>query len=306
MGPNCDRTLPLTVTPAMQPASQPGKGILLYMAAFFFMSTMELMAKLLTQDLHVAQAVWARYAGQTVIVVVWLFPQLGQVVRTRYPGLQFARSVLLLIGTAVFFTALTYLGLAEASAVMNINPVLITVGGAIFLGETFGVKRAFGVGAALIGALIVIRPGTDVFSPATLLPLISASCYAGFILLTRKVGHDEDPRTSLLYAALLGAIITSVVVPFYWQTPDLRQVGLMCAIGILGALGQFLMIQSVRYAEASAIAPFSYIALLVAAFWGYVAFGDVPDLATWIGGGIIVASGIYIWHRERSGVVPIR
>ena len=83
---------------------------------------MELMAKLLTQDLHVAQAVWARYAGQTVIVVVWLFPQLGQVVRTRYPGLQFARSVLLLIGTAVFFTALTYLGLAEASAVMNINP----------------------------------------------------------------------------------------------------------------------------------------------------------------------------------------
>ncbi|MEC7763583.1 MAG: DMT family transporter [Pseudomonadota bacterium] len=288
------------------PTNQTGKGILLYTSAFFFLSTMEVLAKLLMQDLHVTQAVWARYAGQTVIVVVWLSPSLKQVARTRYPGLQFTRSLLLLTGTAVFFTALQFLGLAEASAVMNVNPVLITLGAALFLGERFGIKRGLGVGMALIGALIVIRPGTDVFSPALLLPLISASCYAGFILLTRKVGHDEDPRTSLFYAALLGTLITTAVVPFFWQAPEPRHIAIMVAIGIVGAAGQFLMIQSVRYAEASAIAPFSYVALLIAAFWGYVVFGDVPDAATWIGGAIIVASGLYIWRRERQAIAPIR
>jgi drug/metabolite transporter (DMT)-like permease len=290
----------VTTIPTDRPASQTGKGILLYASAFFVLPTMELMAKVLTQDLHVTQALWARYAGQTVIVLVWLLPSLADVARSRYPGLQLARSILLLVATAVFFTALTYLGLAEASAVINLNPVLITLGAALFLGERFGMRRAIGVGAAMIGALIIIRPGTEVFSPATLLPLISASCYAGFMILTRKVGHDEDPRTSLLYAALLGAIITTAVVPFFWRTPELGHIGLMVGIGICGAAGQFLMILAVRYAEASAVAPYSYVGLLVSAFWGYMVFGDVPDAATWIGAGIIVASGIYIWHRERA------
>ncbi|MGR3365427.1 MAG: DMT family transporter [Maritimibacter harenae] len=285
-----------TVTPPIQ---APGKGILLYMTGIFCMATMDLLAKTLAQEVHVSQAIWARYAGQTVIVALWFLPNLRTVAKTRYPGMQFARSMSLLLGTSMFFTSLTFLGLAEATAIMDINPVFITLGAALFLGERFGPRRAFGVIAALIGALIIIRPGSEVFSPFAFLPMIAACGYATFILLTRKVGHDEDPRTSLLYAALLGAVVTSVIVPFFWVPPSPKAMLLMVAIGGFGALGQLFLIQAVRFAEASAIAPFSYVGLLIAAFWGAVVFGEFPDLATWIGGAIIVASGIYIWHRER-------
>ncbi|MEC7763584.1 MAG: DMT family transporter [Pseudomonadota bacterium] len=287
------------MTQSALPLNQPTRGILLYMSGIFCMATMDLLAKMLSQEVHVAQTIWARYAGQTVIVAIWLLPSLRTVVRTRYPGLQFVRSMSLLLGTSMFFLSLTFLGLAEATAIMDINPIFITLGAALFLGERFGPRRAFGVIAALVGALIIIRPGTDVFSPAAFLPLIAATGYATFILVTRKVGHDEDARTSLLYAALLGAIVTSVIVPFFWTTPGPREIVLMVAIGALGALGQLFLIQAVRFAEASAIAPFSYIGLLIAAFWGAVIFQEIPDLATWIGGAIIVASGLYIWHRER-------
>jgi drug/metabolite transporter (DMT)-like permease len=281
------------------PLDQPGKGILLYMTGIFCMATMDLVAKVLSQEVHVSQAIWARYAGQTVIVLIWVLPSLGRVVRTNYPGLQFLRSMSLLLGTSLFFLSLTFLGLAEATAIMDINPVFITLGAALFLGERFGARRAFGVLAALAGALIIIRPGTEVFSPAAFLPLIAASGYATFILLTRRVGRDEDPRTSLLYAALLGAVVMSVVVPFFWVPPSPTAMLMMVVIGALGALGQLFLIQAVRYAEASAIAPFSYVGLLIAAIWGALVFGEFPDLATWIGGAIIVASGLYIWHRER-------
>ncbi|WP_298494099.1 DMT family transporter [uncultured Maritimibacter sp.] len=282
-----------------RPTQNAAKGILLYMAGIFFMATMDVLAKLVVQDVHVAMAVWARYAGQTLVVTLFFLPKLGTIARTRYPVIQFVRSVLLLLGTSMFFLSLTYLGLAEATAIMDINPVLITLGGAIFLGEALGPRRAFGVAAALIGALIIIRPGSDVFQPASFLPLVAACGYGGFVLLTRKVGHDEDPRTSLFYAAMLGALVTSIVVPFFWQRPEPMTLVFMLMIGVLGSFGQFFLIKAVQFAEAGAVAPFSYLGLLIAAFWGMVIFGEFPDTATWIGAAIIVAAGLYVWHRER-------
>ncbi|MBV7378361.1 DMT family transporter [Maritimibacter dapengensis] len=281
------------------PGQNPAKGILFYMTGIFFMATMDVIAKLVAQDVHVAMAVWARYAGQTALVTLIFLPNLRTIARTRYPFLQFLRSAFLLMGTSLFFLSLTKLDLAEATAIMDINPILITLGGALLLGETFGPRRAFGVGAALIGALIIIRPGTDVFSPAAFLPLIAATGYASFVLITRKVGHDEDPRTSLFYAALLGALATTLVVPFFWETPAPFTIFLMLLIGVAGSLGQFFLIRAVQFAEAGAIAPFSYLGLLIAAFWGMVIFGEYPDLATWIGATIIVIAGVYVWHRER-------
>jgi drug/metabolite transporter (DMT)-like permease len=155
-----------------------------------------------------------------------------------------------------------------------------------------------GIVAALIGALIVIRPGSEVFSPAAVLPLIGAFFYAGFALATRKVGRSEDPMTSLLYAALLGTAVLSVAVVPVWVRPDGFAVFLMLAIGALGALGQILVIRALMLAEASAVAPFSYIGLIFAALWGALFFGEYPDLATYVGAGIIAVAGIYVWHRE--------
>lgn len=282
----------------MKNLSPTTSGILLYMAAILTMSVMDLMAKRLSADLPVLQVVWARYTGQTVIVTLMLLPRLGSVLRTRYPGLQFLRSLVLLLATSSFFFGISRLGLAEATAIMDVNPVLITLGAAFFLGERFGPRRTLAIIAALIGALIVIRPGSAVFSPWALMPLAAAFFYAAFAIVTRFVGRDESIWTSLFYTALLGSVVLSIAVVPVWVTPSGTALLLMLVIGAVAAIGQFLLIKALMLAEASAVAPFSYVGLIFATLWGALFFGELPDLATWIGGAIIVTAGLYVWHRE--------
>lgn len=274
------------------------RGIVLMIGAIFLFSVMDAMAKLLSQRVDVVMVLWARYTGQTVVVFLLVLPRLGSVLPTRYPVLQLIRSIVLLGATSCFFFGVSFIGLAEATAIMDVNPVLVTAGAALFLGERFGPRRALGVGLALIGALIVIRPGAAVFSPYAILPLGAAICYSTYALLTRLVGRDEDVWTSLLYTALVGTVVLSGMVPFYWVTPDPMATLLMLAIGLVGAAGQLLLIRALMTAEASLVAPFSYTGLVFAGVWGMVLFGDFPDAMTWLGAAIIAGAGIYVWHRE--------
>ncbi len=274
------------------------QGILLMLATMFLFSVMDVMAKEAAHRTDTVMAIWARYAGQTAAVLVLITPRMKTVLRTAYPGLQLLRSIFLLIATCCFFFGFVLIGLANAAAVMSVNPVLITLGAALFLGERFGLRRAIGVGLALIGALIIIRPGSEVFSPAALLPLCAAIAYSGYALTTRFVGRDEDAWTSLLYTAAFGAVVLSAVVPFFWVTPDPVAALLLLTLGSVGALGHFCLIRAFMVAEASLIAPFSYVGLLFATLWGMLVFAEVPDALTILGALVIVGAGIYVWHRE--------
>ena len=199
-----------------------------------------------------------------------------------------------------FFWGISNIGLAEATAIMDISPVLITLGAVLFLGERIGIRRVFGIIGALIGALIVIRPGSDVFSVYALFPLGAAICYSGYNIITRFVGAREDPWTSLFYTALFGALVFSAVVPFYWQPLSIVSLTLMIVLSCLATLAQWLLIKALSLGEASLLAPVGYIALIFATLWGYLLFGDLPDQWTVIGAMVIVASGVYVWYRERS------
>ena len=278
-----------------------GLGILLMICTMFFFSVMDAMAKEVAHRTDTVMAIWARYIGQTVVVGILVAPRMKTVLKTRYPGLQLLRSVFLLIATSFFFFGFVNIGLANAAAIMSLNPVLITLGAALILGERFGPRRAFGVGAAMIGAMIIIRPGSDVFSTAALLPLCAAVAYSGYALTTRFVGRDEDHWTSLLYTAAFGALVLSAIVPFFWVRPDATAITLMLLLGSVGAIGHFCLIRALMVAEASAIAPFSYVGLLFAIFWGIVIFGEFPDALTYLGALVIVVSGVYVWHRETAG-----
>ncbi|MGR3322957.1 MAG: DMT family transporter, partial [Pseudooceanicola sp.] len=187
------------------PAAGNSRAILHMVGAMFFFTSMDATAKAISQEAGPVMALWARYAGQATLVLV--LPRLSTVVRTDFPGLQLLRSAFLMMATTCFFFGISRIGLAEATAVMDLNPVLITLGAALFLGENVGPRRIFAIGASLVGALIIIRPGSDVFSAWSLLPLGAAFCYAGYSLVTRYVGRSEDAWTSLLYAALFGAVI---------------------------------------------------------------------------------------------------
>ena len=274
------------------------KGILLMIAAIFAFTVLDLCAKLLIERVGVMQTLWARYAGQSILVFLIILPKLKFTLRTSYPKLQILRSVFMLGATAFFFTGLSKLGLAEITAIMDISPVLITLGAALFLGERFGPRRAFGVLAALIGAMIIIRPGSGVLSLYALLPVAAALCYSGFALATRYVGRGENVWTSLFYAAILGGAVFSILVPFYWQTPDTKAIFLMLTVGIISTLPHFLLVHALRLAEASVVAPFGYLGLLFATTWGMLVFGKYPDALTYLGALVIVGAGIYVWSRE--------
>lgn len=273
------------------------RGILVLLLAIFLFTLMDATAKYLGQYYPVPQVVWARYMGNFVVVAIYFRTSFVPSLRSRQPGLQFLRALTQLASASLFFTSLQYIGIAEATAIMDINPVLITLGAGLFLGEYIGWRRILGIIAALIGAMIIIRPGMGVFHPAAILPLIGAFTYAAGALLTRVVRTD-GLATSVVWSVLVGTIATSLLVPFFWQPIQMEHLWAFLIIGLLGAVSQALIVYAFSLAEAGAIAPFGYTSLIWAALWGWLFWGVFPDQWTIIGAVIIVVAGLYIWSRE--------
>lgn len=282
----------------MPALSQKTVAILLMIAAIFMFSSMDALAKLLAGRIGTMPTLWARYLGQTLVVFILVLPRLRSVLRTRYPRLQLARSVYLMCATIFFFFGISNIGLAQAAAIMSTNPLFITLGAAVFLGERFGIRRAAAILAACIGAFLVIRPGADVFTPYSLLPLGAAICYSAYALTTRFVGRDEDAWTSLFYTALFGAVVLSAAVPFFWQPLGPADLAIMLGIALCGTAGQLALIRALMAGEAGMLAPFAYFGLIFASFYGATIFGDWPDALTILGALVIAGAGIYVWYRE--------
>lgn len=290
--------MPQIIAPAGDPTRKTQmQGIALLLLAIIMFSLMDATAKHLGERYHPAQIVWARFVVNLTIVALIVAPRLRSTLASRQPRLQFARGLSHIASSALFFTSLQFIGLAEATAIMDINPVLITLGAAIFLGESIGLRRILGIAAALCGALIIIRPGAGVFQPAAVLPLIGAFTYAAGAILTRLTRSDST-ATSILWSAMVGSVLSSLVVPFFWQPIASGDLWVFALLGLLGTVSQALLIRAFALAEASAIAPFGYTGLVWAGLWGFLFWGTIPDLWTVAGALIIVIAGIYVWMRE--------
>ena len=278
--------------------------ILLMVGAVFCFASMDATAKYLMKEIGPAQTIWARYTVQALLVTFLILPKISIYGKTKYPKLQFVRSVALMMATTLFFFAFSRLGLAEASAIFNISPVLITLGAFLFLREQIGPRRVIGILVSLLGALIIIRPGSGVFTIYAILPLGAAIFYSTYSLATRFVGTDESPWTSLFYSAIFGAICYSIYIVFHWNPMSNNALLLTIIIGLFGTAGHICLIRALTLGEASLVAPFIYINLLFTTTWGFVLFGNLPDFWTIVGALIIVAAGIYVWARDRA-VRPI-
>jgi drug/metabolite transporter (DMT)-like permease len=261
---------------------------------------MDSVAKHLVQSYPPIQVIWARYLSQTVVSFVLLSPVLYHVLKTKNFKLQLVRSALLFTATICFFTSLKTLKLAEVNAIFMVSPIFVTILSVLVLKETVGYRRWLGVAFGLIGALLIIGPGTGVFSYVVILPIISALGYAGFVISTRYLSQDESPLTSFVYTALLGSIAASVLVVPSWTPIDSSDLFVFSVFGLLGAAGHFLLIHAYRASEASFLAPFNYIGIIYGSVWGFYFFDEVPSLITVLGGLIIVSSGVYIWLREQK------
>ena len=260
--------------------------------------SMDSIAKELVKTHSVVQVVWGRYFFQVAVLAVILFPRLRRLMVTPNLGLQLVRSLLLLVTTGLYFTGLKYVPIAEASAIMYSAPLLVTALAPFILKEKVGLRRWMSVLIGFVGALIIIRPGHSAIGVGAFWMLGAAASYACYQLCTRALSHQDSALTTLFYSALLGAIIMSAIVPFHFQTPDMWGWFVMFLAGLFGTVGHYCMIQAFTNAEASAVAPYTYSNLIWATVIGFFFFGNLPDMWTYVGAAIIIASGLYIMHRE--------
>ena len=274
------------------------------LCAIFLFSVMDAIAKTLMARYDPIQVVWARYAGMMAVAALVLAPRLGPLLRTRRMGLQLLRSGFLFAATFCFFTAISLMDIAAATAVMQVHPMILMLAAALVLRERLGARRLLGVSAALIGAVIVIRPGSEVFTLSAALPLLAGAFYAAYALTTRFLGRDEPILTSFLYTAIIGTLVASLLTLPVWQAPAITDWAIFLGLGSVGALGQFLLIRALTVAEAGVVAPFGYAGVIFASLWGYFAFGEVPDRATLLGALVIIGAGVYVWHRETRAPAP--
>lgn len=265
-----------------------------------FFGLSDALAKLLVVDLPVFEVVWARYTFHFIFLFVLLRPQsIRGLVRTAHPGIQIARSAVHFLAAFCAFLALRYLPLAEATAIAFIWPLLACVLSVPILSERVGMRRWTAIAVGLAGALIIIRPGLGVVHWAAFLALGMAIFYATYHVLTRKVGMTDSFITSLFYMGTIGVLITSLTLPFIWVAPNQTQWMLLAILGLSGATSHFCVIQALQNASASTLAPFGYIHLVSATVLGYLIFGALPDVPTVVGAAIIVASGMFLFYREK-------
>lgn len=266
-----------------------------------FFAFADILAKELAGRLPAMEVVWLRYItfGALVIPLVLAGGGGAAALRSRRPGLQVLRGFGM-VGSAMLFTAaLPFLPVAETTAIYFVSPILIMALSIPFLGETVGWRRWTAALVGLSGMLLIIRPGTSAFEAAALLPLLGASSWALAAVVTRKMSGQDPAATTLVYSAIVGIALISLLQPFVWVAPGLPEIGIGLAMGLLSTLGHWLVILAYRHADASIIAPFSYIQLLWAGILGYFAFGSIPDAWTIAGAGIIALSGLYTAYRER-------
>lgn len=277
----------------------PLRGIVLLLAATLLFSLSDGMAKILGQRLPVFEISWIRYAIFVVLALAMAGRGGRLRLRVRSPALQVLRGVALVASAIFFVFALRLLPLADAAALGFIGPLLITLLAIPVLGEAVGARRWVAIVVGFAGVLIVVRPGAATFSPGAILVLLSTLCWAVASVLTRKMAAWDDASTTVLWSAVTGFLLLSLIMPFVFQVPAGPDLALSLVLGLVASIGQYMLVMAYRHAAASLLAPLSYAQLLWSSALGFLVFGAVPDRWTIIGALIIVASGIYIAQQAR-------
>jgi drug/metabolite transporter (DMT)-like permease len=291
----------MTVTRGQRGLSDSLRGILLMCAGVSMFPFMNVAVKLLAVHYPAAQITWARFTGHLIVMLVVFLPQhRWGLLRARRPVVQIGRSVLMLASNLVFVMAIGRVPLATASAIGFSAPLIVTALSVPLLHEQVGWRRWSAVVVGFAGTLMVIRPGSGFREPAVLLLLASSFAYALYMIATRFAGRHDSAATGIIFAALFGSLGMSLVMPFVFVMPRSILDGLLfCSLGLLGGFGHYLVIRAFQLGPAAVIAPLGYVELIGTVILGYVVFGNFPDLWTWAGAGVIIASGIYIAWRER-------
>lgn len=283
-------------------APRPLVGILLTCAAAFVFASLDSLSKLLTASNGVLMIVWVRYLAQSLLLAAWTLPRQGLgVLRVNCPGLQLLRGLALLGISLFLLSALRFLPVGETTAVHFLSPLLVILLAIPLLGERASLAQGLLVGVGFLGVLIIVRPGGGLLTPAMLLPVGSATCYALFQLLTRRIGSRDSATATNLVSGLIGVGGLSLLLPWFWTgLPAWPQLAGMASLGAIAVGGHMLMTLAFRHGSPVALAPFSYLQLPFAVLYGLLLFDHAPDAGALLGMGVIALSGLgCAWLQRR-------
>ncbi|MEM6638193.1 MAG: DMT family transporter [Pseudomonadota bacterium] len=280
-------------------SSKPMQGIAFMALGMFIFSAVDTQAKYLTGSMHPLQIVWCRQLGLLIGVIVLISWRGPSVLRSALPWLQATRGFLAAGSATLFIFAVTYVPLADAVAVSFVAPFIVTMMGALVLGEKVGIRRWTAVVIGFLGTLVVIRPGTGVLHPAVFLVVAAASLFALRQIASRALSAEDPIETTVAYTALVGSAVLTIPLAFVWEWPvSGQQYALLASIAVLAAMGEVMVIKALTVAQTVVVAPVQYSLLIWGTLYGWLVFGDFPDFWTWVGALIIVATGVYTLRRE--------
>jgi drug/metabolite transporter (DMT)-like permease len=275
-----------------------GLGIASMIVGVACMAVMDAFAKWLGAGYPIAEVVFFRglFALPPILVLAWRGGAAG--LRAGWPLGHVLRAAFGLGAMFSFFYGLRFLPLAEAISIAFAAPLFVTALSVPVLGERVGWRRWGAVVIGFAGVLVMTRPGGAAFRVEALLIVAAALCYASAMLVTRRLARTDTTPAILLYGTLGTVLVSALLLPTGWRTPGLTDLGLFVAMGLVGGATMYFMTQAYRHAPAAVVAPFDYTALVWGALIGWVVWRELPDAYVWIGAAIVVASGLYIIHRE--------
>ena len=274
-------------------------GTLLLALTYLFFSVMELTAKELGQSFNPFQIVFARYLSQLIILIIIFNKRSILHTKSQYPLLQILRGSLLLVTTCFMFSGLAYLPFAENIAIYMIGPVITTILAFLILKEKISFLQIIVVIVGLIGAIIIADPNSQSFNLAIIFPFLAALCFAFFTISTKFLNSSDSNQTTLLFTAITGTFLSAPFIIIFWKWPSLNETILMFCLGLLATIGHFFFIEALKVINASFAAPFVYLTVMLAAFWGYIIYNEVPNQNTIIGAFLIIIAGIIITQLKK-------
>ena len=274
------------------------RGALWMCAAATAFALMITLVRHLTDALHPLQVVFLRTAFGLVAMLPWLLRQGIGVLRTSRLRLHLLRALIGIFAMVGWFTTLSLMPLAEATALSFTAPIFTSVLAVLLLGEVMRLRRWSATVVGFLGAVIIIRPGVAAIEPAALLAVATAAIWASSTILIKVMARTESAGAITTYMVLLTTPMTLAAALFVWQNPSLGQLGWAALLGAAGSTGHFCMSRALATADATVVAPLDYLRLPIVALIAFIAFGEVPGIWVWLGGAVIAASSIYTAQRE--------
>ncbi|MBV6633105.1 MAG: DMT family transporter [Alphaproteobacteria bacterium] len=286
---------------------RPVLGVVLMVAGISILASMDVLIKIISQSYSIPQVIFFRSLLSLPVLLLCLRFEGGwKALKTERPFLHVSRGFVMALTTACFVFSFQQLPLSDVYSIIFSSPLIVTLLAIPLLGERVGMHRMAAVAVGFIGVIIAMQPGFAQNNPATYVALFGAFSYAMVQIFIRQMSETESTAAITIYGTIMIMTCAGAVLPWFWTTPTLADFAILAVIGAMGGAGQYCLTSAFRYADASLLSPYNYLSLIWGAFYGFAVFGDIPGLATIIGSVIIVASGLYIIHREagRSKLNP--